>query len=94
MHCLVNRLQPLPFDVPVIVSLNPIREPAAALGAGRVPRTRTRCSTAPRSPRRQRLPTLQGRADTWFCGAWTGLGSHEDGLASALDVCAAPRAPL
>jgi predicted NAD/FAD-binding protein len=31
---------------------------------------------------------LQGRADSWFCGAWTGLGSHEDGLASALAVCA------
>ena len=30
VHCLVNRLQPLPFEVPVIVSLNPIQEPAAA----------------------------------------------------------------
>ena len=26
-HYLINRLQPLPFKVPVIVSLNPIREP-------------------------------------------------------------------
>ena len=38
---------------PVIVSLNPVREPAAALGAGRIPRTRTRCSTGVRSPRRR-----------------------------------------
>ena len=34
---LVNRLQPLPFETPVIVSLNPMHEPAAAIGAGRVP---------------------------------------------------------
>ena len=35
-----------------------------------------------------RLPGLQGRGDTWFCGAWTGYGFHEDGLVSALDVSA------
>ncbi len=29
LHYLINRLQPLPFEVPVIVSLNPLREPAA-----------------------------------------------------------------
>jgi predicted NAD/FAD-binding protein len=87
VHCLVNRLQPLPFDVPVIVSLNPILEPAAASVQGEFhyahPVFDRRALAA-----QVRLPALQGRADTWFCGAWTGLGSHEDGLASALDVCA------
>jgi predicted NAD/FAD-binding protein len=34
----------------------------------------------------QRLPEIQGRAHTWFCGAWTRYGFHEDGLVSALDV--------
>ena len=27
-----------------------------------------------------------GRHHTWFAGAWTGFGFHEDGLRSALPV--------
>jgi predicted NAD/FAD-binding protein len=92
VHVLVNRLQRLPFELPVIVSLNPIQEPAAASVQGEFhyahPIFDRRALAA-----QERLPALQGRADSWFCGAWTGLGSHEDGLASAFAVCAglAPR---
>ena len=32
------------------------------------------------------VPSLQGRQHTWFCGAWTGYGFHEDGLKSGLAV--------
>ncbi len=32
------------------------------------------------------LPSIQGRAGAWYCGAWTGNGFHEDGLASAVRV--------
>ena len=32
------------------------------------------------------LPCIQGRHHTWFAGAWTGFGFHEDGLRSALPV--------
>ena len=87
VHCLVNRIQPLPFDLPVIVSLNPIQEPAAASVQGEFHYAHAVFDRRALAAR-ERLPALQGRADTWFCGAWTGLGSHEDGLASALDVCA------
>jgi predicted NAD/FAD-binding protein len=87
LHYLINRLQPLPFDTPVIVSLNPIREPDAASVHGEFhyahPVFDRRALTA-----QKRLPGLQGQADTWFCGAWTGYGFHEDGLASGLDVAA------
>jgi predicted NAD/FAD-binding protein len=87
VHHLVNRLQAVPFDLPVIVSLNPIHEPVAASVQGEFHFAHALFDRRALAAQ-LRLPTLQGRADTWFCGAWTRLGSHEDGLASALDVCA------
>ena len=32
------------------------------------------------------VPQLQGAQHSWFCGAWTGYGFHEDGLKSGLAV--------
>ena len=32
------------------------------------------------------LQALQGMGNTWYCGAWTGYGFHEDGLKSGLQV--------
>jgi predicted NAD/FAD-binding protein len=88
VHVLVNRLQPLPFDAPAIVSLNPLFEPIGKLVQGEFhyahPLFDRRAIAA-----QARLPALQGRRDTWYCGAWTGRGSHEDGLVSALAVCRA-----
>ena len=77
----------------MIVSLNPIQEPAAASVHGEFhhahPIFDRRALVA-----QQRLPALQGRGGAWFCGAWTGLGTHEDALASGLAVCARVMATL
>jgi predicted NAD/FAD-binding protein len=87
LHYLINRLQPLPWSEPVIVSLNP--DPLAAPAPDRVVARYDYAHpvfdlAAIRA--QQRLPELQGAGHVWFCGAWTRYGFHEDGLGSALDV--------
>jgi len=85
LHYLINRLQPLPFREPVIVSLNPVREPAADRVHGEFDYAHPVFDQAAIDAQ-LRLPALQGRAHTWFCGAWTRYGFHEDGLMSGLAV--------
>ncbi|MDQ2735343.1 MAG: NAD/FAD-binding protein, partial [Pseudomonadota bacterium] len=85
LHYLLNRLQPLPFAVPVIVSLNPITEPAAESVYGEFAYSHPVFDAAAMAAQ-DRLPSLQGLRDTWYCGAWTRYGFHEDGLASGLAV--------
>jgi predicted NAD/FAD-binding protein len=88
VHYLLNRLQPLPFLAPVLVSLNPLREPApdAVLAEFSYahPVFDQRAIDA-----QQWLPHTQGRGHVWLAGAWTGYGFHEDGLRSGLEVAAA-----
>lgn len=85
LHYLLNRLQPLPWTKPVIVSLNPETEPAAETVFREIEYAHPVFDLGAIEAQR-RVPALQGRSRTWFCGAWTRYGFHEDGLASALDV--------
>ncbi|AUM00716.1 NAD/FAD-binding protein [Rhodocyclaceae bacterium] len=85
---LLNRLQPLGVDTPVVVSLNPFREPAADKVLRVIDYAHPvfdRAAIAAQS----RLHQIQGVRRTWFAGAWTGYGFHEDGLRSALAVARA-----
>ncbi|MDT3735750.1 MAG: FAD-dependent oxidoreductase [Denitratisoma sp.] len=85
---LINRLQPLPFRHPVVVTLNPQRAPA---------QDKTLASftyahpifDGPAIAAQHELPALSGRDRVWFCGAWSGYGFHEDGLRSGLAVAGA-----
>ena len=88
LHYLINRLQPLPWSTPVIVSLNPARAIDERHVHGRFDYSHPVFDAAAMAAQ-QRLPALQGRRNTWFCGAWTRYGFHEDGLMSGEAVAAA-----
>ncbi len=81
LHYLLNRLQPLPFTTPVLVSLNPVTEPRAETVVGEYEYDHPIFDLAAIAAQK-RVPELQGVAHTWFCGAWTRYGFHEDGLMS------------
>ena len=85
LHYLINRLQPLPWRTPVIVSLNPLREIARQSVVTEIDYDHP-VFDAQALAAQADIPQLQGRAHTWFCGAWTRYGFHEDGLRSALAV--------
>lgn len=82
---LMNRLQPLPFRQPVVVSLNPPREPDPASVIAEFDYDHPVFDLGAIAAQ-QRLAAVQGRHGLWFCGAWSGYGFHEDGLKSALAV--------
>jgi predicted NAD/FAD-binding protein len=85
LHYLLNKLQPLPFQQPVLVSLNPVREPDAASVHAEIDYAHPvfdRAAIAAQA----KVPALQGQQHTWYCGAWTRYGFHEDGLMSGQAV--------
>ncbi len=82
---LLNKLQPLPCRAPVVVTLNPVREPRADTVLRRISYAHPVFDQAAVAAQ-EALPRVQGQRGIWFCGAWTGYGFHEDGLRSALRV--------
>jgi predicted NAD/FAD-binding protein len=83
----MNTLQGMQTREPLLVSLNPrIRiDPAKILleKTYRHPQFDAAAMAA-----QEHLHELQGGAKTWYAGAWTGWGFHEDGIASAVKVAA------
>ena len=87
LHYLINRLQPLPWQQPVLVSLNPdpalMPSPSKVLGEFHYSHPVFDLAAV---QAQQRLGEIQGQSGLWFCGAWTRYGFHEDGLTSGLNV--------
>lgn len=82
---LINKLQPLPFQQPVVVTLNPAREPSKRHIVAEFDYAHP-VFDGPAIAAQQRLADVQGEGGIWLAGAWSGYGFHEDGLASALRV--------
>lgn len=84
---LINRLQPLPFTAPVVVTLNPARAPSPDKVIAEFDYEHPIFDAAAIAAQ-QRLPQVQGEGGIWLAGAWGRYGFHEDGLRSALAVAA------
>ena len=84
----MNRLQSLPEDRPLFVSLNPQTEPDPALVHRRFSYAHPLYDTAAFAAQ-PRMDGIQGRGGVWYAGAWLGYGFHEDGLRSGLRVAEA-----
>ena len=87
----MNSLQPIPEEDPLFVTLNSteaIREETI------YDQTTFRHPVfdGPAIAAQDTLRAINGQNRTWFCGAWTKNGFHEDGLASAVNVAEAIRA--
>ena len=84
----MNRLQALPGDRQLFVTLNPVRPPRqGSIVRSEIYEHPIFDAAAIRAQRR--LWSLQGRLRTWYCGAYFGAGFHEDGLQAGLAVAEA-----
>ncbi len=81
----MNRLQGLPDDRPLFVTLNPLRDPDPKLIHRRDIYDHPVFDAAAGEAQGD-LWALQGARHTWFCGAYFGAGFHEDGLQAGLAV--------
>ena len=85
LHYLINKLQPIPFTQPVVVSLNPVRPIDRKFVMGEFHYAHPVFDLAAIRAQAD-IATLQGQQHTHYCGAWLGYGFHEDGLKSGLSA--------
>ncbi len=84
----MNKLQPIPADDPMFVTLNANQTIREELIYDQVTFAHPVYDLAAQTGRAA-IRNMQGDQNTWFCGAWMKNGFHEDGLASAVDVATA-----
>jgi uncharacterized protein len=77
----LNRLQPLPFKTDVFVSLNPISAPSPEKVLQTIHYEHPIFDMGSTQAQAD-LTRIQGTRNTWYAGAWTGFGFHEDGFRS------------
>ncbi|MCH5374846.1 MAG: FAD-dependent oxidoreductase [Planctomycetes bacterium] len=81
----MNRLQNIPDDDPLFLTLNPARTIPEHLVYDQVVFRHPVFDHAALTAQRN-LETIQGQRNTWFAGAWARHGFHEDGIAAARRV--------
>ncbi|MEY4295909.1 MAG: hypothetical protein RLY82_1597, partial [Pseudomonadota bacterium] len=83
LHYWLNKLQPLPTQTPIFVSLNPIRAIAPSKVIQQIHYDHPIFDTAALKAQTD-MASLQGQNRTWFAGAWCRYGFHEDGFQAGL----------
>ncbi len=81
----MNRLQGISDPRPCFVTLSPLYAPAQDKVIWRGVYHHPLFNAATLSAQRQ-LWSLQGKANTWFCGSYFGSGFHEDAIQAGLAV--------
>lgn len=81
----LNRLQGLPFQTDVFVTLNPPVAPARHKVIQRIEYAHPLLD-GDAYLAQKKLSDVQGLDRVFFCGAWAGYGFHEDGLKSGMAV--------
>jgi predicted NAD/FAD-binding protein len=81
----LNRLQSLPVETPVLLTLNPDRPPRDDLVYDEIVFEHPVFDEAAVRAQRE-VDIIQGTGNTFYGGAWLRYGFHEDGLLSALAV--------
>ncbi|WP_412049052.1 NAD(P)/FAD-dependent oxidoreductase [Hoeflea sp. Naph1] len=89
----MNRLQGIDPAKPLFVTLNPDREPRPDLVFGEYSYDHPQFGNDAMQVQ-ARLKQIQGDNHTYFAGAWTGYGFHEDGLTSGINAAEALGATL
>ena len=87
LHYLLNRLQPLPWEQAVVVSLNPVSPIAPEKIFGEYDYAHPVFDLAAVAAQAD-MPALQGHKSRYYAGAWMGYGFHEDGVKAGLAAAA------
>lgn len=77
----MNHLQSLRTERPLLVSLNPLREPEKGTIHGEFAYAHPVMDMSAMAAQ-ARMGEIQGEGGVWHAGAWLGQGFHEDGLRS------------
>ena len=81
----MNRLQSIPNTIPLFVTLNPTQEIKDEYIFDETVFHHPQFDEAAIQAQ-TKLPDIQGQNSTWYCGAYTRYGFHEDGLLSAVNI--------
>jgi predicted NAD/FAD-binding protein len=89
----MNSLQRLDTSTNYFVSLNPLHDPREEAIFAEFDYEHPVFTTGALEAQKE-LHRIQGRSHTWYAGAWTGYGFHEDGMRSGVEVAQALGASL